>query len=192
MSFKKPKKKPKGHVSLKSINKECLQIIDKHRRTERRTIVVDYDGTLIDSMNRMTIFVTLLREAHKMGYFIFVVSERQPYYWQKIFDRLKKNKVPFTSIFTSTYYDEHPVFKIDIRKRISLVDPFGLNQYSKTLDLIQMDQCSSIVFRSTIVLCIGDSWLDLLGSLNCMGIKIPSEFDPGVYLYTKNKKIIIL
>lgn len=170
------------------IHETCLNVLKTNRNTSKRTVVIDFDNSIIDEKNKVSEFANILNVAHSFGYYIFIVSERPPHQWYEIIRILTKNKIPFTSVFTSAYIDEHPIFKIDIREKIQNINPTRLSAKSKTLDLLNLS-VANFHKTSTVILCVGDSWLDVLGSGDYIGIKLANKYDNHVYIYKKDKKI---
>ena len=161
----------------------CVKLLKKNRYVHNRTIIIDLE--IIPSI------IKILTIAKMYNYYVFVLSNRPPSDWRYIIDALDKQKITFTSVFTSSYVDEHPIVKIDIRDRLKLIDPSLFDKNKNTIDLLIASNLNKTQIHHTtsIVLCVGDSWLDILGDGDFFGIKLPSSNDNHIYLYNSDKKI---
>jgi hypothetical protein len=166
------------------IYRKCLKILDVNRHVVRKILVVNIDSILDFSSIR-----NIIRRAYKIGYYVFVVADVPPSMHQDICRMLYKSKVPYKSVFTKSYIGEHSTFSIDIRNKLSKVNPDILDNTSNTLSLMGME-VTDFPYTSNIIITIGNSWTDIIGDQDTtIGVKLPSEDDDRVYLYDENHSI---
>jgi hypothetical protein len=166
------------------IHERCVKLLKKNKHVHNRTIIIDFEAVLNNS--------ALLKTAKAHDYYIFIITNRPPSEWKTITNALNKSKLPYTSVFTSAYVDEHPILKIDIRDRLKLTDPSMLDKNKNTVDLLTLSSITNkpqIHNTTSVVLCIGDSWLDILGKGSFLGVKLSHPDDNHIYLYKQDKKI---
>lgn len=168
------------------IHEKCLSILKKNKDVLNRTVIIGLDNTLNSDLQ----LEKVLRLAFSYNFYIFIITERPPEQWNSVLNYLRLKNIPFTSVFTSSYLNEHPIFKIDIRDKIQHINPNKCNQMTKTHNLLSMDNKPRHK-TSSIIMCIGDSWFDLLETSG-IGIKLASPRDRNCYVYESDNKINVL
>lgn len=199
---------------LKKISKFCLKYIKKKefKIIKNKAIIVDFDDTLVwtnpidfsplkfkNTKKYGKVFSfpvlypinNLLKQARKLGYYIFIITARPPGTILSTIYNAEKYKIPYDSIFTSIVSREHPTFKSKIREKIEKHNPKELKNLN-TFELLSKKTNKSNTNNTNIILTIGDSWYDILKGHRDIGVKLPSPDDFNSYVYYKNQVVELI
>lgn len=197
---------------LKKISKYCIDFIKmKNNKKKNKAIIADFDDTLVwtrpykplklkyisnSKYGKVFYFPELiyigniLRYARKNGYFIFIITSRPPGSYLSTIYNMERYKIPYDSIFTSSFFGEHPDFKAKIRRKIEKHPPEeikGLNTFQ-----LLSKKLKNTTNCTKIILSIGDNWYDIYDGFVETGIKLPSPNDFNAYIYYKNEIIDLI
>jgi len=164
---------------LKRVENFCKKKILQHKRVKNRTLVFDFDDTLVYTRpynpfeinvveytkNREPIFYlppieqmcNVVRLAKKNGYVIIIITARPPTSEKATIANLNAYNIPYDLVYCDKYKGTNIKFKQQLREKLS-------------------KQCN-------IIMTIGDQWWDVENpGKECIGIKLPSPKDKNVFI----------
>lgn len=164
---------------LKRVENFCKKQILQNKRVKNRTIVFDFDDTLVYTRpynpfeinvveytkNREPIFYlppieqmcNVARLAKKNGYVIIIITARPPTSEKATIANLNAYNIPYDLVYCDKYKGTNIKFKQQLREKLS-------------------KQCN-------IVMTIGDQWWDVENpGKECIGIKLPSPKEKNVFI----------
>ena len=164
---------------LKRVENFCKKKILQNKRVKNRTIVFDFDDTLVYTRpykpfeinvveytkNREPIFYlppieqmcNVARLARKNGYVIIIITARPPTSEKATIANLNAYNIPYDLVYCDKYKGTNIKFKQQLREKLS-------------------KQCN-------IIMTIGDQWWDVENpGKDCIGIKLPSPKDKNVFI----------
>lgn len=164
---------------LKRVENFCKKKILQHKRVKNRTLVFDFDDTLVYTRpynpfeinvveytkNREPIFYlppieqmcNVARLAKKNGYVIIIITARPPTSKKATIANLNAYNIPYDLVYCDKYKGTNIKFKQQLREKLS-------------------KQCN-------IIMTIGDQWWDVENpGKECIGIKLPSPKDKNVFI----------
>ncbi len=164
---------------LKKVENFCKKQILQNKRVKNRTIVFDFDDTLVYTRpykpfeinvveytkNREPIFYlppieqmcNVARLAKKNGYVIIIITARPPSSEKATIANLNAYNIPYDLVYCDKYKGTNIKFKQQLREKLS-------------------KQCK-------IIMTIGDQWWDVENpGKGCIGIKLPTPKDKNVFI----------
>lgn len=164
---------------LKRVENFCKKKILQHKRVKNRTLVFDFDDTLVYTRpynpfeinvveytkNREPIFYlppieqmcNVARLAKKNGYVIIIITARPQTSEKATIANLNAYNIPYDLVYCDKYKGTNIKFKQQLREKLS-------------------KQCN-------IIMTIGDQWWDVENpGKECIGIKLPSPKDKNVFI----------
>lgn len=164
---------------LKRVENFCKKKILQNKRVKNRTIVFDFDDTLVYTRpynpfeinvveytkNREPIFYlppieqmcNVARLAKKNGYVIIIITARPPTSEKATIANLNAYNIPYDLVYCDKYKGTNIKFKQQLREKLS-------------------KQCN-------IIMTIGDQWWDVENpGKECIGIKLPSPKEKNVFI----------
>lgn len=164
---------------LKRVGNFCKKQILQNKRVKNRTIVFDFDDTLVYTRpynpfeinvveytkNREPIFYlppieqmcNVARLAKKNGYVIIIITARPPTSEKATIANLNAYNIPYDLVYCDKYKGTNIKFKQQLREKLS-------------------KQCN-------IIMTIGDQWWDVENpGKECIGIKLPSPKEKNVFI----------
>ena len=164
---------------LKKVENFCKKQILQNKRVKNRTIVFDFDDTLVYTRpykpfeinvveytkNREPIFYlppieqmcNVARLAKKNGYVIIIITARPPTSEKATIANLNAYNIPYDLVYCDKYKGTNIKFKQQLREKLS-------------------KQCK-------IIMTIGDQWWDVENpGKDCIGIKLPTPKDKNVFI----------
>ena len=164
---------------LERVENFCKKKILQNKRVKNRTIVFDFDDTLVYTRpykpfeinvveytkNREPIFYlppieqmcNVARLARKNGYVIIIITARPPTSEKATIANLNAYNIPYDLVYCDKYKGTNIKFKQQLREKLS-------------------KQCN-------IIMTIGDQWWDVENpGKDCIGIKLPSPKDKNVFI----------
>ncbi len=164
---------------LKKVENFCKKQILQNKRVKNRTIVFDFDDTLVYTRpykpfeinvveytkNREPIFYlppieqmcNVARLAKKNGYVIIIITARPPSSEKATIANLNAYNIPYDLLYCDKYKGTNIKFKQQLREKLS-------------------KQCK-------LIMTIGDQWWDVENpGKDCIGIKLPTPRDKNVFI----------
>ena len=164
---------------LKKVENFCKKKILQNKRVKNRTIVFDFDDTLVYTRpykpfeinvveytkNREPIFYlppieqmcNVARLAKKNGYVIIIITARPPSSEKATIANLNAYNIPYDLVYCDKYKGTNIKFKQQLREKLS-------------------KQCK-------LIMTIGDQWWDVENpGKDCIGIKLPTPKDKNVFI----------